>query len=212
MKEVYLFDMDGTLADSMQAVWGVLPLQFLDERKIAYPPTLLREVVALGVAGLIKYYKEHFHITESENEIYEWFIKSGKGLYETSIPAKPFARELLIALKARGASVNILTGSPHSFLDPWMKRTGLDHIVDNAWSVDDFPINKANPDLYLQIARKFGVPPANCVMVDDSSVPLIAAKQAGCRTIGVYDEVSKGNEKEMRAVADKYSYSFQELL
>ena len=211
MSRVYVFDMDGTLADSMTAVWGVLPLQFLDDRNIPYPDDLLKRVIALGVPGLIKYYKEHFDVRETPEEIYTWFVENGRGMYATSIPAKPFAKEKLLALKAQGASLHILTGSPHVFLDPWVKRVGLEELFDNLWSVDDFPINKSQPDLYKEIAKRLGVENAECVMVDDSNVPLEAAKAAGWKTVGVYDEVSKDNETEMRKIADKYIYSFEEL-
>lgn len=212
MKKAYVFDMDGTLADSMTAVWGKLPLQFLDERNIPYPNDLLKKVIALGVPGLVKYYKEHFGVQGTEEEIYDWSIQTGKPYYENVIPAKPFVKELLQKLKQEGASLHILTGSPHSFLDPWARRVGLVELFDNLWSVDDFPINKGNLDLYSQISQKLGVAPENCVMIDDSNVPLIAAKKAGWQTVGIYDTVSKDNEKEMREIADRYIYSFEELL
>ena len=93
-----------------------------------------------------------------------------------------------------------------------MRRTGILEYFDNTWSVDDFPINKGNPDLYTEISKRLGVAPENCVMVDDSNVPLTACKKAGWQAIGIYDEVSKNNEKDMRAIADKYIYSFEELL
>lgn len=212
MKRAYVFDMDGTLADSMTAVWGVLPLKFLDDRNIAYPDDLLKKVIALGVPGLCKYYKEHFDVSETDEAIKTWFIENGRGMYERNIPAKPFAKEALQALKAQGASLHVLTGSPHVFLDPWVKRAGLEGVFDNLWSVDDFPINKADPALYKEIARRIGVENGNCTMVDDSNVPLEAAKAAGWKTIGIYDEVSKNNEAEMRKLADRYIRSFKELL
>ena len=212
MSKAYVFDMDGTLADSMISVWGVMPLQFLKERNIPYPSDLLKRVLALGVPGLIKYYKEHFEISETAEEIQAWFISYGRDLYATSIPAKPFAKEALLALKAQGASLHILTGSPHVFLDPWVKRVGLEQLFDNIWSVDDFPVNKSHPELYKEISKRLGVPEKDCVMIDDSNVPLETAKLAGWKTIGIYDEVSKNNETEMRKIADKYIYSFEELL
>lgn len=211
MKKAYVFDMDGTLADSMTAVWGVLPLRFLDDRGIKYPDDLLKNVIALGVPGLIAYYKAHFDIKETPDEILTWFLQNGRGMYENTIPAKPFAREALLALKAQGASLNVLTGSPHCFLDPWMERVGFSDLFDNAWSVDDFPITKADPKLYREVARRLGVRNGDCTMVDDSIVPLVAAKKAGWKTVGIYDGVSAGNEAEMRRIADAYIYSFAEL-
>ena len=210
--KVYVFDLDGTLADSMPVVWGTMPLRFLDERHISYPNDLLKQVIALGVPGLVDYYKKHFDLHETPEEIYAWFIQSGKTHYETTVPEKPHTKETLLALKARGASLNILTGSPHVFLDPWVRRLGIENWFDNLWSVDDFPVNKANPDLYLEIARRLGVDTSACVMVDDSIVPLAAAKKAGWKTVGIYDEASKNKERDMRELADTYVYTLKELL
>lgn len=211
MKKAYIFDMDGTLADSMTSVWGVLPIQFLEERKLAYPDDILKRIIALGVPGMIRYYKEHFDIKETPEEMLNWFIQKGLSLYQTSIPAKPYAKEALTRLKEQGVSLNVLTGSPHSFLDPWAKRVGLESLFDNLWSVDDFPLHKANPKLYLHVSKLLGVAPADCVMVDDSIPPLVAAKEAGWQTVGIYDVVNAHAEAEMRAVSDRYIYSFEEL-
>ena len=210
--KAYVFDLDGTLADSMTKVWGVLPLQVLDERGIVYPKDILNKVVALGIPGLIRYYKQHFDIVETEEEIYAWFMSRAQILYQTTIPAKPFVEQALRVLKSNGASLHILTGSPHSCLDAWLARMPFKDLFDNVWSVDDFPINKGNPDLYTEISKRLGVAPENCVMVDDSNVPLTACKKAGWQAVGIYDIVSKDNEKDMRALADKYIYSFEELL
>ncbi len=144
--------------------------------------------------------------------MYAWFIQNAKPHYENTIQEKPYATETLLALKERGASLNILTGSPHAFLDPWVRRLGIENLFDNLWSVDDFPMNKANPQLYEEIARRLGVNASDCVMVDDSIVPLSAARQAGWQTVGIYDEVSKDKEREMREIADTYVHYLNEIL
>ena len=212
MKLAYVFDMDGTLADSMPIACGKGLLRFLDERNIRYPDDIIKRVIALGIPGMARYYKEHFDIPETTDVIIAWFMEHLQPLYENEVPAKPHVKELMLALKKRGASLHVLTGSPHSFLDPFMKKEGLIEVFDNAWSVDDFPFNKANPELYLHIASNFGVAPSACTLLDDSIVPIETAKKAGCKTIAVYDEISKNAETEMRAVADRYIYSFKELL
>lgn len=212
MKLAYVFDMDGTLADSMPIAWGKGLLRFLDERNIRYPDDIIKRVIALGIPGMARYYKEHFDIPETTDGIIAWFMEHLQPLYENEVPAKPHVKEVMLALKKRGASLHVLTGSPHSFLDPFMKKEGLIELFDNAWSVDDFPMNKANPEIYRIISERIGVPCANCVMVDDSNVPLQAAKQAGWKTVGIYDEISKDNETEMRKIADRYIYDFEELL
>ena len=212
MKLAYVFDMDGTLADSMPIAWGKGLLRFLDERNIRYPDDIIKRVIALGIPGMANYYKEHFDIPETTDGIIAWFMENLQPLYENEVPAKPHVKEVMLALKKRGGSLHVLTGSPHSFLDPFMQKEGLTELFDNAWSVDDFPVNKANPEIYRIISERIGVPCENCVMVDDSNAPLLAAKQAGWKTVGIYDEISKDNETEMRKIADRYIYDFEELL
>jgi HAD superfamily hydrolase (TIGR01509 family) len=212
MKKAYIFDLDGTLVDSMPLAWKWVLFKYLDDRNIKYPKNLIREVIALGFDGMAKYYKEHFGIEDSWEEIVADFKKNLQGLYDEVIPAKPFVEEVLKILKERGHSLNILTGSPHCFLDPCIKRLGLEKYFDNMWSGDDFPMKKDDPKIYGLVAERLGSACENCVLVDDSVVPLRAARAAGWQTVGVYEEISKEFEKEIREYSDLFVYSFKELL
>ena len=58
MKKAYIFDLDGTLVDSMARGWSVI-FRFLDERGVKYPSDLVKRVITLGIPGIAKYYKEH---------------------------------------------------------------------------------------------------------------------------------------------------------
>ena len=209
--KTYIFDLDGTLIDSMTMAWEHLLLKYLVDRNIDYPNDLIKSVITLGFAGVAKYYKEHFPIVESEKEIVAYFLKEMQVLYNERIPAKPYVLETLQILKERGASLNVLTASPHCFLDPCLKRLGMTEYFDHLWSGEDFPTTKADPKIYKLAAERLGRKVEDCVMVDDSIVAIKSAKEAGLQTIGVYDEVSKEYENELRAVGDQYIYTFQEL-
>jgi HAD superfamily hydrolase (TIGR01509 family) len=209
MQKKYVFDLDGTLVDSMPH-WCKLT-DFLTDRGIEYPPDLIKKIIALGLPGAAKYFKEHFPLTETVEEIYQSFIDRYIGFYETEIPAKDGVIETLFALKERGVSLNVLTASPHLFLDPCLKRLGIYDLFDNLWTVEDVG-SKAESATYLEVAKRLGVNPEDCVLFDDSVAPLLPAKAAGWSAVGVYDDFSGRYEDEMRKIADGYIYNLKELL
>ena len=211
-KKVYIFDLDGTLIDSMTIGWNRVLLKYLDDRGIAYPSDIISQVIALGFKGIVQYYKTHFPLQESEEEVFSSLINGMQELYNNVFLAKSNVEETLRALKKRGARLNVLTASPHRFLDPCLKRLGLTDLFENLWSLEDFPTTKADPKIYELAAERLGVAPSDCAMVDDSISALRPAKEAGLATVGVYDEISASREAEMRALADKYIYNFKELL
>ena len=211
-KKVYVFDLDGTLLDSMTTAWQRVLLGYLEERNISYPSDIIKRIVALGINGMAKYYKEKLFVEEEEKEIYNTIIERMREQYATCIPAKPNVESFLKKLKSEGASLNVLTAGVHSLFDPCLKRLGLDKYFDYTWATEEFTHTKSEPALYKEVAKILKVQPEDCVMVDDSIGALGPAKEAGFATIGVYDEVSKDYEKDMRAICDLYIYDFNELL
>lgn len=211
MTKVYIFDVDGTLIDSM-GEWGRALPRFLEERGVSYPSDIVKRVIALGLPGVAKYYKENFPLKEAEEEILAYLVGSFKEKYAREFGAKAGVLDTLKTLKMRGARLCALTAGMHVLFDDCLKRLGISELLDYCWSSDDFPTKKADPAIYKMAAARLGVDPSECVMVDDSLAALIPAKAAGLQTIGVYDDFSKGNETEMRKIADKYVYSFKELV
>ena len=212
MKKAYIFDLDGTIVDSMTCGWVEMLTGFLAQRGIAYPDDLVKRVIPLGVAGCAKYYREEYGVTESVEEIVSIFRETLREKYEKEILAKPNTEVALQALKAQGVSLNVLTASPHVFLDPCLKRLGLFDLFDNVWSSEDFSLTKADLEIYQVVADKLGLQKSDCVMVDDSIAVLRVAKKAGFQTIGIFDEFSSDMQTEMKETADRYIYDFLELI
>ncbi len=211
MNKTYIFDFDGTLVDSMTPAVKVL-LGYLDERGMKYPDDIVKTIIPLGYKGIADYYVSNFCVNETPKDVYETVVARLKDVYANDVMPKASVEETLKALKASGASLSILTASPHVFLDACVKRLGWEKYFDNLWSSDDFNMKKAEPFIFIEAAKKLGVKAEDCVMVDDNVQALLSAKRAGMKTIAVYDSFSKEYEKEMRSFADKYVYQLKEML
>lgn len=206
----YLFDFDGTLVDSMPA-YGSLMLKILDENKIEYGSDILKIITPLGFKGTAKYFRE-MGLKLPENEIIELMNKYAYTEYAYNIPAKKNVAEVLRELKSRGASLNVLTASPHLTLDPCLKRLGLYDLFDNVWSCDDFSTTKADPIIYEKAAARIGKPVEAILFLDDNLNADKTAKSAKMAVCGVYDKSSEEYAEEMKSVCDYYIYDFSELL
>ena len=207
----YLFDFDGTLVDSMPTFVSAM-LRILDENGISYDSNIIKIITPLGLSGTAEYYIEQMGVKMSREQLMGVMKDYMMDAYFHTIPVKAHVPEVLRALKAQGASLNVLTASPHVTLDACLKRLGLWELFDNVWSCDDFNTTKADPQIYVRAAEKVGTTVENVLFLDDNLNADQTAKAAGMQVCGVYDESSKDYVEQMKAANDYYIYDFQELL
>ena len=206
----YLFDFDGTLVDSMPTYASQM-LRILEETGTPYPDDEIKIITPLGYIGTAKYYLE-LGMPLTFEEITE---RMGRYMYEqyaNNIQAKDTVRETLLALRARGDKLNVLTASPHLTLDPCLKRLGLYDLFDNVWSCNDFDMTKADPAIYVEAAKKLGKSVEEVTFLDDNLGACRTAKIAGMKVYGVYDDSSAEYTKEMSTEFDGYIVKFSELI
>ena len=208
--ETYLFDFDGTLVDSMPSFVSVM-LRILDEYGVSYGEDIVKIITPLGYHGTALYFKT-LGVPASVEELTEKMNRYAKDDYLHRIPAKESVPETLVALRRSGASLNVLTASPHAVLDPCLVRLGLWELFDNVWSCDDFETTKADPAIYVRAAERMGVGVRDVIFVDDNVNAVSTAAQAGMHAYGIYDASSADLKCEMRAVSERYLERLSDLL
>lgn len=209
--KICLFDLDGTLVDSMPVAVKIV-LDFLTEQGISYPDGIVKTLTPLGFKGIAEYYVSHFGVKMPPEEIYACFTKKLSRAYAHEIPLKSGVRETLLALKAQGASLNVLTASPHVFTDVCLQNNGVYALFDNVWSAEDFGMRKSNADLYTKIAARFHAQMKDIVMIDDSLDVIQTAKNAGALTVGIYDGAWEKEWSAMQKTAHFHITEFPQLL
>ena len=206
----YLFDFDGTLVDSMPSFISVM-LRILDENNIKYENDIVKVITPLGYAGTAEYF-QNLGVPLSKDDMMKLMNEYAYNEYVYNIPAKENVISTLIELKNQGANLNILTASPHTMLDPCLKRLGIYGLFNNVWSCDDFSTTKSNPEIYVKVAEKLGKPIDKILFLDDNYNADKTAKSAGMKVCGVYDKSSEEYTDEIKSVSDFYIYNFNELL
>lgn len=210
MEISFLFDFDGTLVDSMPTFVSAM-LRILDENRIVYAPDVTKTITPLGLNGTAAYFINDLGLKMDKTRLMLLMKEYMLDAYVHTIPAKANVISTLKELKQRGASLNVLTASPHTTLDACLKRLGMWELFDNVWSCDDFDTTKADPQIYVRAAQKMGKPVEKVLFLDDNLNADTTAKSAGMLVCGVYDASSDAYVDQMKAAADYYIYDFKEL-
>ena len=206
---IYLFDFDGTLVDSMPTYGGIM-LGLMEEMGMDPPPDILRITTPLGYRGAAEYFKA-LGAPLSVDQMVEKMQARALDAYTHTVPAKVYVADTVRALRSRGDSLNVLTASPHSALDPCLKRLGLWECFDCIWSCEDFALTKADPEIYRRAARQLQGDVGRILFLDDNLGACRTARAAGMRVCGVYDDSSREYEADIRDTADFYIVDFSQL-
>ena len=211
MHNIYLFDFDGTLVDSMPTFVSAM-LRILDENHVPYDKDITKTITPLGLNGTADYYINHLGLAMTKPQLISVMKEYMLDAYFYTIPAKANVIPVLQELKKRGASLNVLTASPHITLDACLKRLGMWELFDNIWSCDDFHTTKADPNIYRMAAQRLNTTVEKVLFLDDNLDADKTAKSAGMMVCGVYDPSSKDYVEQIKAATDYYIYDFSQLL
>jgi HAD superfamily hydrolase (TIGR01509 family) len=98
-------------------------------------------------------------------------------------PALPGARELVLALRERGVPIALCTASYKRWVDAILPSAGLEGLFDVLSTCDMVTKTKPQPEPYLLAAEKLGLPPEECVAIEDSVNGLTSALGAGMHVV-----------------------------
>ncbi len=209
-KKAYVFDLDGTLVDSMET-WAETMLRILRDEKIDYPADIINQITPLGNAASAELFSK-MGVPGTPEEIVARMCEYAVPEYTYRIFAKPGVADYLKQLKQEGHMLAVLTASPHVTTDICLKRNGIYGLFDKVWSISDLGMVKSDPNIYRSTAERLGVATENITFFDDNLIALTAAKQAGLTCVGVYDKSSETSTDAIQKTADRYIRSFEELL
>lgn len=177
-----IFDMDGTLADTMPAhyeAWATIleryGLHMSEDR-----------FYALG--GWPTHRVAELLIGESGREIDALKISDEKeSLFEEKLHlVEPIGPVVDVADKARGRlPLAVATGATRPIAERILKQLGLSEWFVTVVSAEDTVLHKPAPDVFLEAARRMGVDPKLCRVYEDTDPGLEAARRAGMEWVDV---------------------------
>ncbi len=206
----YIFDMDGTLVDSMH-LWDNLLIDFLARYGYETPPDLLRDVACMSLLQSSARVSEMFDLDLSAEDIYsEWLAMIYDG-YAHDVKAKPGAKEFVKAARESGKKLAVATANSRELTEVCLKNNGMLEYFDVFVFADDVGSGKSSPDIYLETLRQMGAEPENTVLFEDIYEALRTAKKIGLSVVIAEDAASLSDRPRLKSEADIYIKDFTEL-
>ncbi len=209
--EAVIFDLDGTLADSMW-VWSEIDRDFFHSHHIDFPEYLNSQIEGMGFTETAQFFVDHFPLTETVEEIKQLWNDMALEKYRTKVPLKPGAAEFLSELRYRGIRTGIATSNSMLLVDHFLEAKDIRSEFDAITTVCDVCRGKPAPDVYLATARKLHTDPVHCLVFEDIPMGILAGIRAGMRVCALEDAYSAAQREEKRRLADYYIEDFRELL
>lgn len=208
-KKAVIFDLDGTVVDSMW-MWKAIDIEYLGRFGIALPPDLQKKISGMSFSETADYFKQEFLIPDSTEQIKSDWNRMAMEKYRNEVTLKPGVLEFLKKLKERGIRTGIATSNSKELAAAVLERQELLPYFDEIHTSCEVEHGKPAPDIYLFVAECLKTAPEECLVFEDISEGIRAAKAAGMTVCAVEDEYSAMDREEKRRLADYYIGSFEE--
>ncbi|MGN0585728.1 MAG: HAD family hydrolase [Oscillospiraceae bacterium] len=205
-----IFDLDGTLIES-NSVWEKLDRMILARRGLSCSDEFITDLTAMSyedAAAAMQNIGINISTEEFMREINELAVIE----YGSNIFLKDGAFEYLNYLKNNNIKTALATASPRELYKPVLEHNGVYSLFDAFVTTDEAGAGKDSPAVYLLAAQKLGIAPQMCAVFEDIPKGIVSAKAAGMYAVGVYDKYSEKYIDEIKGTADRFIYSFTEMI
>ena len=181
-----IFDLDGVLADS-EPWWNQIDAKLLAEYGVSYRGEYHRNVLGVSYRLAVEFYKNAFHISASVEELMRRRGEIATDFFANRVGLFPSAKTTLEQLREMKLPLAVATSSVSASARPLLDRTGIRSLFSVVITGDEVQQGKPHPDIYLRAAKKLGISPEACLVIEDSLAGIAAGKAANMRVAAIPD-------------------------
>ena len=181
-----LFDLDGTLLDTVPDLHAAVCAMLADLGRPALPEEAVRSYVGRGIANLVKRaLAGSLEVAEDDAPAPPDALASFRRHYARENGRRtqffPGVREGLEAIRAAGLPMAVITNKAEAFTRPLLEMTRLAEFFSVVVSGDNLPRHKPDPMSLVWTCGRLGVSPTDALFIGDSVNDFLAARAACCR-------------------------------
>jgi HAD superfamily hydrolase (TIGR01509 family) len=206
--EAVVFDLDGVLLDSEQ-LWDEVREELARERGGRWHERAQREMMGMSSPEWSRYMHDVIGLRESPDEIGVEVVRRMAERYRDGLPLLPGAVEVVERLAARWP-LGLASSSNRPLIDLVLEASGLARLFRATVSSEEVARGKPAPDVFLEAARRVGVAPDRCAVVEDSGNGILAGRAAGMLVVAIPNSHFPPDEEAL-ATADVVLRSLEEL-
>lgn len=204
-----IFDLDGTLLDSMH-IWQNVGITFLKSRGIQPRSDFNEAVRPLFLAQVADYLRSDYGLTDTVQEIVDGVNHMLEHLYISKLPLKNGVLNLLQEFRKREIKMCVATATDRHLVEAALSRNGILDCFGKIFTCTEVGAGKDKPDIYLRSLAFLGTDIKETIVFEDAYYAIQTAKSAGFSVAAVYDETTLDQKLEIETLADVYIKSFSD--
>ena len=210
-----IFDLDGTLIDSMP-VWRKIQTDAIEENTgIKLTEAERKKCMQYPYFEVLDKLRDIITADCDRRYVYRQSMERMAKIYrDGSIPFKPMAKEYLIYLKEHGCGVGLSTATPKDLCVPYLKRTGIYDLFDCIFTEEELKVSKSTgPDVYDASLEFLGGTKENTAVFEDTLSCIRICKKNGYYTVAIAESLTPPEYlAEIKPLADRYIQSYKEMI
>ncbi|MDO5719015.1 MAG: HAD family phosphatase [Tissierellia bacterium] len=205
-----LFDLDGTLIDSMP-VWQNLDKLYVESKGFEYDNKYTDDLKAVSLKEAPEYFNKIYGMKSTFEDMLEFMEGTLKIHYAEIFEFKKGVLEKLKELKEKKFKMCITTATDSSLAMLAFNRLGLDDFMEFILTPDIAGVEKNDKEFFAKAARKLGIENSKLFVFDDALYALENAEKLGMIPVAVEDETSLNERENIKKISDIYLESFEDL-
>ena len=202
-KHFAIFDMDGTLVDSM-VYWKHLATEFLESKGVQdIAPNILERIKPMTMTESASLFIQEYGLSGTPESVAAEMNAMMDEHYRRDIPLKPGVQVYLDALHRRGVTMCVASATAEELMDACLTRLGVAQYFSFLLSCETVGAGKSRPDVYWEAAKRLGAQPEEIAVYEDALYAANTAKQAGFYVIAVQDDSNQPHWETLTALADE---------
>lgn len=204
-----IFDVDGTILDSMQE-WRQIGSRFLVSKGCTPAPDIDEKMIHRTLEESALAFKEEYGVQGSIEEIVEGILKLIEDGYRHTIQLKEGILGVLDDLREMKIPMYVATATDRDMLEPAFARLDLWKYFNGMITCSELGVSKRNADIYRHAAGLLHSAPEKTLVFEDVEHAVTSASDAGFPVVAIYDKASEKENHLIRRKAAVYFNSFTE--
>lgn len=209
MIKAVIFDMDGVVVNTEPIGYRANQLLY-KSLNITVPDDVYGTFIGNSDKMIVQKLKDLYPIALTHEELLNEKYKYYFNAFDTAedLALLPGVKELIIDLHTNGMRLVLASSASNRKIEKVFTRFGLHQYFDHAISGEDFEESKPNPAIFIEATSKSGFPKEECIVIEDSTNGIKAAKAAGIYCIGYNSGHTMGQDTSQ---ADRVITDFSQI-